>query len=35
MPIAKLLKIRRYHQIRGGARSPNGEISGERAQIKN
>jgi hypothetical protein len=27
LPIAKLLKIRRYHQIRGGACSPNGEIS--------
>ena len=27
LPIAKLLKKRRYRQIRGGARSPNGEIS--------
>ena len=27
LPIAKLVKRRRYHQTRGGAYSPNGEIS--------
>jgi hypothetical protein len=27
MPTAKALKRTRYHQIRDGARSPNGEIS--------
>jgi len=36
MPTAKALKETRYYQIRGGARSPNGEISPEeRVQIKN
>jgi hypothetical protein len=37
MPTAKVLKETRYHQILGGARSPNGEISPEeeRVQIKN
>jgi hypothetical protein len=36
MPTAKAVKRERYHQIRGGARSPNGEISPEeRVQIKN
>jgi hypothetical protein len=36
MPTAKAVKRERYHRIRGGARSPNGEISPEeRVQIKN
>jgi hypothetical protein len=36
MPTAKALKKTRHHQIRGDARSPNGEISPEeRVQIKN
>jgi hypothetical protein len=36
MPTAKALKRDACHQIRGGARSPNGEISPkERVQIKN
>jgi hypothetical protein len=36
MPTAKALKKTRHHQIGGGARSPNGEISPEeRVQIKN